>query len=81
MTEIYLHIDARMADYIRTHPILFKCTLKKVSIKEHCQPDIRAMHRKNSILALEHTLIIAMVPLEEQGADSSTAFSVRSVSI
>ena len=20
MTEIYLHIDARMADYIRTHP-------------------------------------------------------------
>ena len=80
MTEIYLHIDARMADYIRTHPILFRCTLKKVSIKEHCQPDIRAMHRKNNIFALEHTLIIAMVPLE-QGADSSAAFSVRSVSI
>ena len=23
MTEIYLHIDARMADYIRTHPYIF----------------------------------------------------------
>ena len=24
MTEIYLHIDARMADYIRTHPYVSK---------------------------------------------------------
>ena len=24
MTEIYLHIDARMADYIRTHPYLLQ---------------------------------------------------------
>ena len=23
MTDIYLHIDARMADYIRTHPYFF----------------------------------------------------------
>ena len=29
MTEIYLHIDARMADYIRTHPYacLLGCSL------------------------------------------------------
>ena len=25
MTEIYLHIDARMADYIRTHLYLRRC--------------------------------------------------------
>ena len=25
MTEIYLHIDARVADYIRTHPYAIRC--------------------------------------------------------
>ena len=34
MTEIYLHIDARMADYIRTHPYSYRLPWPGISFRE-----------------------------------------------
>ena len=34
MTDIYLHIDARMSDYIHTHPYVCVCMISMVSFEK-----------------------------------------------
>ena len=44
MTEIYLHIDARMADYIRTHPY---CWVAEMSTPSHTTGHRQAIQSKS----------------------------------
>ena len=62
MTEIYLHIDARMADHIRTHPyadrlpefIVGRFHVRAESEMQSCP---RSIDLSNSILSLPHPAV------------------------
>ena len=71
MTDIYLHIDARMADYIRTHPYL------------HCSPSLQSF-LSPLLLTVEMMMTVAVgyhgrfYPVISDGNPNLTLFLLHS---